>query len=180
MYACQAPDNPSVGGAGINPLSSSERSKEKRGREVPRCRCEWCFFGENCWIEAPKCLATDRQSGAGERGARSKKSTPIPPSSVSLTSVAPQMIYDGVARQNFWRAFKGVDWRGFLPPSIAWVCSNMWRLARVDCKIFTKRRERISKNRGGNPEWAKPTRDCPRGFWILSRVFEWILSYPPS
>ena len=64
--------------------------------------------------------------------------------------------------------------------NIDMICSNMWRLARVDCKIFTKRRERISKNRGGNPEWAKPTRDCPRGFWILSRVFEWILSYPPS
>ena len=51
-------------------------------------------------------------------------------------------------------------------------CSNMWRLARVDCKIFTKKRERISKNQEGNPEWAKPTRDCPRGFWIFSRVFE--------
>ena len=51
-------------------------------------------------------------------------------------------------------------------------CSNMLRLARVDGKIFTKKRERISKNRGGNPEWAKPTRDCPRGFWIFSQVFE--------
>ena len=56
----------------------------------------------------------------------------------------------------------------------------MWRLARVDGKIFTKKRERISKNRGGNPEWAKPTRDCPRGFWIFSQVFEGILSQSPE
>ena len=31
-------------------------------------------------------------------------------------------------------------------------CSNMWRLARVDGKIFTKKRERISKNQGIAPE----------------------------
>ena len=46
----------------------------------------------------------------------------------------------------------------------------MWRLARVDGKIFTKKtRENIQK-----------PRDCPRCFWIFSQVFEGILSQSPA
>ena len=58
-----------------------------------------------------------------------------------------------------------------------------WRYVEFssgDGSIFPQKLERISKNLGGNPSWASPTRDCPLGFWIFSLVFSWIFCNPPS
>ena len=41
----------------------------------------------------------------------------------------------------------------------------------MDGKIVMKKRERISKNKGDNPEWAKPARDCPQGFLNILSSF---------
>ena len=90
---------------------------------------------------------------------------PKPPSFVALRATTQSTRWSLI--QHWWQPKNKREWRYV-------------EFSSGDSSIFTQKLERISKNLGGNPSWASPTRDCPLGFWIFSLVFSWIFCNPPS
>ena len=81
---------------------------------------------------------------------------PKPPSFVALRATTQSTRWSLI--QHWWQPKNKREWRYV-------------EFSSGDSSIFTQKLERISKNLGGNPSWASPTRDCPLGFWIFSLVF---------
>ena len=90
---------------------------------------------------------------------------PKPPSFVALRATTQSTRWSLI--QHWWQPKNKREWRYV-------------EFSSGDSSIFTQKLETISKNLGGNPSWALPTRDCPLGFWIFSLVFSWIFCNPPS
>ena len=90
---------------------------------------------------------------------------PKPPSFVALRATTQSTRWS--LKKHLWRPKNKREWQYV-------------EFSSGDGSIFTQKLERISKNLGGNPSWALPTRDCPLGFWIFSLVFSWIFCHPPS